>query len=237
MGVANERSGVFIAIDGIDGTGKGTQHEMMVNRGQKHGLEVAEYDFPQYGQPSADFVERYLRGEFGGEEEVSPYKASTFFALDRFDASPHIQQDLDEGRLVIANRYVGANMAHQGGKISNEKERAEYFEWLDEYEFTILGIPRPDRNFILHIPPGTASRLIAEKKQRAYLRGEAKDIHELSVSHLQRSEEVYLQLCELYPDHFTLIECMDGGDLMAPSEINDILWQELQPYINDKGRQ
>ena len=227
------RNGAFVSIDGIDGTGKGTQHKLTIERGQQEGLAVAHYDFPQYGERSAYFVERYLRGEYGGEDEVGPYRASTFFALDRFAASPDIQNDLSAGKLVIANRYVGANMAHQGGKIDDIQERAEYFKWLDSHEFSILGIPRPDRNFILHIPAETAQHLIAQKQEREYLRGEAKDIHELSVDHLQRSEEVYLQLCELYPDQFTLVECMDGDSLMTPEQINDILWQEIEPYIDN----
>ncbi len=231
-----ESSGAFVVIDGIDGTGKGTQHEILLSRASSHGCEVAEFDFPQYGETSAYFVEQYLNGEFGSEEEVGPYRASTFFALDRFAASSNIQSELEAGKLVIANRYVGSNMAHQGGKISDSEERAKYFAWLDEYEFTILGIPRPDRNIVLHIPAAVASKLIEDKEDRDYLNGKSMDIHEASQDHLKRSEEVYFQLCELFPDQYTLIECMDGEQVMTKEEINDLIWQVIEPLINNQER-
>ncbi len=119
----NNKIGKFIVIDGTDGSGKGTQTEILVNRLRNLGHDVAMADFPQYGQVSAGLVEEYLNGNYGKAEEVGPYRASIFYACDRYDASFKIRKWLEEGKIVISNRYVTANMGHQGGKISSQKRR------------------------------------------------------------------------------------------------------------------
>src|SRR5688572_8863017 len=106
------KRGKFIVIEGTDGSGKKTQFELLVKRLKKAGHKVATFDFPQYGTPSAYFVEQYLNGHYGSIKETGPYRASLFYALDRFDAAPHIQAALAEGTMVICNRYVASNMGH-----------------------------------------------------------------------------------------------------------------------------
>ena len=110
-----KQTGKFIVIDGTDGSGKATQTELLVKRLAQAGYEVVMADFPQYGQKSAGLVEHYLNGKYGTALDVGPYRASIFYAADRYDASFQIRQWLKEGKIVISNRYVTANMAHQGG--------------------------------------------------------------------------------------------------------------------------
>src|SRR5215217_2684791 len=99
-----DRRGTFLVIEGTDGSGKGTQFKKLVERLEGEGYEVAQFDFPQYGQPSAYFVEQYLNGKYGTAEEVGPYTGSVFYALDRYQAAPAIRQALSEGKIVLANR-------------------------------------------------------------------------------------------------------------------------------------
>jgi dTMP kinase len=113
------RSGLFLVIEGTDGSGKGTQFNLLKERLESSGYDVAAFDFPQYEQPSSFFVKEYLNGNYGTAEQVGPYTGSLFYALDRYQAAPQIQQALAEGKVVIANRYTGSNMAHQGTKFKN----------------------------------------------------------------------------------------------------------------------
>src|SRR3990167_9263468 len=99
--------GVFIVLEGADGSGKSTQFRLTVERLKAVGHEVEVFKFPQYDQSSSTFVKAYLNGDYGPASEVSPYTASIFYALDRYHASPRIKQAIDEGKVVLSNRYVG----------------------------------------------------------------------------------------------------------------------------------
>ena len=226
--------GRFIVIDGADGSGKATQTKLLVNRLRQTGCQVAMADFPQYGAKSAGLVEEYLNGKYGPAKKVGPYRASIFYACDRYDASFKIKQWLKQGKIVIANRYVASNMAHQGGKIKNPLERKAYFDWLRELEYEIFAIPRPDLNIILHVDAQIAQKLIDSKGHRDYINGAKIDMHEADLQHLRDAEMVYLELANNYPD-FKLIKCTANGRIMnlpeAPArEIR------LMPQIDTRGR-
>nr|AIA18603.1 Thymidylate kinase [uncultured bacterium] len=122
--------GKFIVIEGTDGSGKGTQFKLLKKRLEADGYDVEVFDFPQYDQPSSHFVKEYLNGNYGTVDEVGPYTASLFFALDRYEAGKKIQDALDAGKIVLSNRFTGSNMAHQGTKFNHVEERRGYFIWL-----------------------------------------------------------------------------------------------------------
>ncbi|MDD5031474.1 MAG: dUTP diphosphatase [Patescibacteria group bacterium] len=231
----NNKTGKFIVIDGTDGSGKATQTQMLVARLESLGLAVAMVDFPQYGEKSAGLVEKYLNGEYGPAEEVGPYRASIFYACDRYDASFKIKKWLEAGKIVIANRYVTANMGHQGGKIANPLERKNYFSWLYELEYEIFNIPKPDLNIILHVEAGLAQKLVDQKGHRDYINGTKRDLHEADINHLKRAEQVYLEIAKTFPD-FTLIECTRDGQIMTRQEIHNLVWQEVIKLINENNK-
>ena len=120
------QKGKLIVIEGPDGSGKTEQWKLLAQRlkTEKHQVELV--DFPQYSKVSAGLISNYLRGIYGKPDEVSPYAASLFYALDRYDLSFKMRQWLAEGKIILANRYVASNGGHQGGKIRNEKERREF---------------------------------------------------------------------------------------------------------------
>src|SRR3989339_472107 len=159
---------MFIMIDGIDGSGKSLQAELLINRLKKENYPVEIISFPQYGQKSAAAIEEYLNGLYGTAEEVGPHRASVLYAVDRFAAAPKIRNWLQENKIVIANRYVSSNMGHQGGKIKDNEERKKFFEWNDDLEYNIFGIPRPDLNIILHVTASIAQELVDKKAAREY---------------------------------------------------------------------
>src|SRR5687767_7311909 len=108
-----EKQGVFIVIEGSDGSGKSTQLKLIKERLEAAGHQVELFDFPQYDQPSSYFVRRYLEGAYGKADDVGPYTSSLFYALDRYEAAPHIKKALQAGKIVLSDRFTGSNMGHQ----------------------------------------------------------------------------------------------------------------------------
>ncbi len=228
-GGANNR-GLFIVIDGTDGSGKGTQFKLLKERLEKDGHDIATFDFPQYDQPSSYFVKEYLNGNYGSSEDVGPYTGSLFYALDRYEASKAIRSALDAGKIVICNRFTGSNMGHQGTKFSNPEERRGYFIWLDNLEFETLKIPRPDKNFVLRVPAETAQQLVDKKEARNYT-DKKRDIHEADLNHLRTAVEVYDDLCQLFPKDFERIDCVRDDELLDIDTVHKMIWEKVSPML------
>lgn len=230
--------GLFLVIEGSDGSGKGTQFKLLVEKLRNLGHEVEIFDFPQYDQPSSYFVKQYLNGEYGTAEDVGPYTASIFFALDRYEAAPKIRQAINDGKIVIANRFTGSNMAHQGTKFDSKEERNGYFLWLDAIEFKMLDIPRPDLSLVLKVPAEIAQALVDQKESRSYT-DKKRDIHEADLEHLKKSVEVYDDLCNLFPAEFRQLDCVRNGQLMSIEQIHELILESIRPYLPElkKGSQ
>ena len=223
--------GKLIVVEGTDGSGKTTQFNLLVERLRREGREPETLDFPRYGEPSAYFIEKYLNGGYGTIKDTGPYRAALFYALDRYDASPAVWEDLRNGSLVVSNRYVGSNMGHQGSKIESAVERAEFFKWVYELEYGILGIPKPAVNVFLHVPAETAYELVAQKADRAYLKGAKRDIHEADMDHLRRAEETYEVIVRMFPEEFLKIECAPLGNILPPEEIHEKVWSAVEKFL------
>lgn len=230
------KRGRFYVIEGTDASGKKTQFGLLAERFVKEGYEVVTFDFPQYDDDSSFFVREYLGGKYGNVDEVSPYTASVFFALDRFSASEAINKALNEGKIVLSNRYVGSNMAHMGTKFSNPEQRRGFFIWSDNLEFQMLGIPRPTASFVLRVDAETTRQLI---ELRSKEENRPKDIHENDDSHLERSVEVYDDLCTLFPKDFIRIDCVRNKTFMTREQIHKLIWSAVEttglPEPNEKG--
>ncbi|MBI2474757.1 MAG: deoxynucleoside kinase [Candidatus Taylorbacteria bacterium] len=231
----------LIVIEGIDGSGKATQVKLLVDRLRKEGVKVLDTDFPRYGEKSAHFVEKYLRGEFGSAKEVGPYAASIFFSMDRYEASEQIREGLKKGINIISNRYTSANLGHQGGKIRDKKERDRYIDWLLNFEYKILGIPEPDLTILLDIEPKAAQKLIRLKGKRKYTRGK-RDIHEIDLTHLKQAREAYLYAAKKYlpaPSRrgrgrqvvWKVIDCMDGKKILPVEHIGRDVAEVTGKYL------
>jgi len=223
--------GKLLVIDGTDGSGKGTQTKILVERLKTEGFRVETISFPQYGQKSAGPVENYLNGQYGSAEDVGPYRGSILYAIDRYDASFKMKSWLNDGAIIVCDRYVTANMGHQGSKIKDEKELTEYLEWLHHLEYHIFDIPKPDLNVILHVSPTTSQRLVDQKAQREYIGDKKRDIHEADISHLIAAEQTYLTIAKNHPEYFKVIECEENETLKSPEEISELLWSTIQPLL------
>lgn len=220
--------GKIIVIEGTDGTGKTTQVALLLKRLRKEKISHTLIDYPRYGLPSAYFVEQYLKGKYGGPNDVPPEGASLFYALDRFDAKNNIIKHLEAGKIIVANRYTSSSMGHQGAKIKSRKDRIQYFKWLERLEHEVLGIPKSHTTLVLRVPAAMAQRLIDKKGRREYIR-KKRDIHEADLNHLKAAEKSYLDMAEVFGHK--LIECTEKGKLLTPVEIHEKIWQTVRKRI------
>jgi dTMP kinase len=224
-------SGKLIVIDGTDGSGKATQTKRLIERLQSEGLTVKTTSFPRYGQKSCGLVEHYLEGHYGSAEEVGPYRGSIFYAVDRYAASFEIQQWLQEGHIVIIDRYVGSNMGHQGGKIRDRAEREAFYKWEMELEHELFGIPVPDVNLVLYVPVEISLELARMRNITEGNKHNLKtDIHEADEQHLRDAAEAYQHMTELF-DTFTLVKCTQNNKLHDRDTIHEMVWQHIKPLV------
>lgn len=220
--------GFFLAIEGGDGSGKGTQSKLLVEYLKGQGYDVFEADFPRYGEESAYYVERYLNGDYGGPNDVPADLGALPYALDRFAAKDDIAAHLAKpNSIVLSNRYMASNLAHQGAKLIDKAERHDFYERTKLTEYDILGIPRPDLNIVLLVPPAVSQANVDKKTARSYT-AKKRDIHEADADHLEKAKANYEEICQLYPDEFTAVDCMDkSGNLRSIEDIQ----AELQRTI------
>ncbi len=230
-----EKSPKFIVIEGPDGSGKATQTKLLLNFLKDRKEKVKKIDFPQYGKKAAGLVEEYLNGKYGNPKEVGPYRASIFYACDRYDASFKLEKWIDSGFIVIADRYISSNVAHQGGKIREKRERKKYLKWLFDLEYNIFKIPKPDVTVILKTSTELSYKLsskIEDKEKMAkkhlYLGKKKRDIHEKDKNHLADSLAIYLEMAKEYPKEFKVIECIEKGRLLSPEEIHEKVIRALK---------
>jgi len=201
--------GQFIAIEGGDGTGKGTHTALLVEYLKAAGYNVLETDFPRYQEDSSYYVQRYLNGAYGGPNDVPAELGSLPYALDRFAAKDDIIEHLKgDNSIVISNRYVASNLAHQGTKLSDESERTMFYERTMKTEYQILGIPIPTTNIVLTMPATHMQANVDKKVARSYTTSK-RDIHEADARHLELANNNYLELCTLYPDTYHQVNCAD----------------------------
>ena len=212
--------GIFIAIEGGDGSGKGTHTRLLTDYLKSQGKDVLETDFPRYGEPSAYYVERYLNGAYGGTNDVPADLGALPYALDRFAAKDVMIEHLKKpDAIIISNRYVASNLAHQGTKLSTADERKEFYERTMQTEYDILGIPRPTKSIVLIMPASHMQANVDKKDARKYTENK-RDIHEADADHLEKAKANYEELCKLYPSEFIPIQCTDQSGAMR--SIDDI---------------
>lgn len=225
-----KRTGIFITIEGGDGSGKATQskllHQYLTDTKR---LDVLSVSFPRHGELSSYYADQYLDGAYGEDPNKIPADlASLTYAIDRYAAGDSIRKHLQKpNSAVIADRYVASNMAHQGAKFTDVIERKKYYERMMQTEYEILGIPRPDKNIVLLVPTNIAQSNIDKKSKREYTE-RTRDIHEADTNHLDLAKANYEELCRLYPDEFISINCMgDDGQIRSIDDIQ----QEIRQLI------
>jgi len=216
--------GKLIVIEGLDGSGKGTQSALLGARLAEMGVRSRVISFPDYGDPSSALVRMYLSGEFGEEpESVSPYAAGSFYACDRYASFVrHWRDDYVNGAVIVADRYVTSNFIHQMSKLS-ESDWDDYAKWTDDYEYVRLGLPRPDIVIFLDLPVETSQKLMSTRYQGD---DRKKDIHERAVGYLKKCRRCAGYAAETFG--WARINCESEQNNLKPvEEIHHMIIKEI----------
>ena len=222
--------GKLFVIDGTDGSGKQTQFRKLQERLSDENINYRVVSFPNYESPSSSLVKMYLSGEFGeNAKEVSPYVASTFYAVDRYATyKKYFEEYYNEGGIILADRYTTANMVHQAGKIKDKEERDKFLKWLCDFEFNIFGLPEPTKTFFLNMPTDYAMKLM-ENRENKFTHESKKDIHERDKSHIVDS---YNAACLVAKDYkWYEVNCIKDGMIRTVDDIHEEIYQEIKKYI------
>jgi dTMP kinase len=224
------KQGKIFVIEGTDCSGKATQTNLLLDRLRLENIPCEKLSFPRYNTPTGNIIKRYLgkdgyQQEFGPAVDVPPKIASVLYAEDRYAAKPEILEIINSGKNLIFDRWVEANMGHQGGKIVKEN-REEFFRWVNELEYGTFNLPRPDSILFLYMPYQVGIKL---KKGRP---GEA-DGHESSIDHLRNAEDAYIQLANMFS--WKRINCTKDGTiatLRTPEDISNEVYKNVIEAIN-----
>lgn len=216
--------GKFIAIDGLDGSGKGTQSEKLVEYLKNTGKKVRVLSFPMYENESSTFVKMYLDGKLGDKpSDTNAYTASMFFASDRYISykTDWINDINDPETIVVANRYTTANAVHQLSKLP-ENEWEGFLSWLWDFEFGKLGLPEPDKVIYLELPPRLSLSLV---KSRSESTGQKMDIHEKDTEYMAKCYDAALYSCKKLG--WEQIKCYDDDIIRTRDDIFDEILTRL----------
>lgn len=225
--------GRLIVIDGTDGSGKATQVELLAKRLKAEGKKVALVDFPEYYKNFfGKFIGHCLSEQYYNFINVHPKIASVLYAADRFESSKEINNYLEKGYIVLANRYVSANQIHQGGKIKSAKKRAEFIKWLDEMEYGVFKIPKPNLVLYLSVPLDLSLKMMKERNKnskRNYV-GNKKDVHEVDIDFQKNSRASALWLSN-YLKNFIKIDCSDKKGMKTREDIHEEVYKLVKKVV------
>lgn len=218
--------GKLIVIDGLDGSGKTTQFDILREK-LAAVTAVKAISFPDYQNPSSALVKMYLNGEIAeSAADVNAYAASSFYAVDRYASYKMFwEKNYLNGELILASRYVTSNAIHQMGKLSESKWDS-YLEWLADYEYSKLGLPKADMVIFLDMPVEISQRLMSGR----YGGDESKkDIHEANVKYLQICRRSALYAAEKLD--WRVVPCSRDGKVLPVAEINGKLMQLIKEVL------
>ena len=215
--------GKLIVIEGTDGSGKSTQFRMLTERLRHEGKEFQRLVFPQYSEPSSALIRMYLGGEFGSKPtDVNAYAASAFYAVDRYASYKKGWGEwYEKGGLIVSDRYTTSNAVHQASKESGEKQAA-FLEWLYEFEYDKLGLPRPDLTIYLDVPTTFTEQMMRRREQDT---NTSADIHEKDMEYLALCRETGRAAAAFYG--WTVIDCVRNNQMRSIEDIHKEIYRHV----------
>jgi dTMP kinase len=223
--------GKLIIIEGTDSSGKATQTKRLFRRLKDENINIMKIEYPNYNSNSSALVKMYLEGSFGKDpKDVSPYVASTFYAVDRYASyKTEWEKFYSEGGIILADRYTTSNMIHQAAKIEDAQDKDEYLNWLWDLEFNMYKLPVPDCVIFLDMDPEESRRLMENRKNK-FTGDEEKDIHESNYGYLVNSYNNAVNIAEKYS--WNKIKCCVEGNLKTIEDINNEIYDIVKNIIN-----
>ena len=221
--------GKLIVLEGIDGSGKHTQLEMLARAMRERGVAHATIEFPRYDGFFGRMVAQYLNGDFGALGEVDAHFSALLFAGDRLENKRQLENYLADGKLVLADRYIASNLAHQGARVPARK-LGEFLEWLERLEYEVYGLPREELVIYLRLPAKKAQKLVSRKSARSYTRLR-RDLQEASLEHLQVAARIFDRLASR--SNWARVDCTETHEteLRQPGAIHREVMAILQGRV------
>ena len=215
--------GKLIVIEGTDCSGKETQAKLLLKRLIDDGIKIEERAFPMYDTPTGKIVGGSLLGKphigesvFGSNvSRLNPKVAALYYAADRLYNIDEIKELLNNGINVILDRYVESNMGHQAGKLKIKDDKIKMMDWLEELEYKLLELPRPDLVIFLFMP----YQYTIELRNK---RGEVADEVEKDIDYLRNAEQTYSLMAERF--NYDIVHCVKDDKIRTIEEINDDIY-------------
>ncbi len=221
--------GKLIVIEGTDGSGKSTQFKLMSEHLQRDGVDFKHIVFPRYSEESSALIRMYLGGQFGTHpSDVNAYAASSFYAVDRYasfmmDWGKHYEN----GGVVLSDRYTTSNAVHQAPKEPEEKQ-PEFLQWLYDFEYNKLGLPRPDLIIYLDVPTDFTEKLMRHREQSTNTKA---DIHEKDLEYLATCRAAASRAAAYYG--WTVIHCVKDGQMRSIEDIHEEIYRYVKQCLED----
>jgi len=219
--------GKLIVIEGTDGSGKSTQFRLMSEHLEKDGITFKHLVFPRYTEESSALIRMYLGGQFGTKpSDVNAYAASSFYAVDRY-ASYKMDWGkwYEDGGLVLSDRYTTSNAVHQASKEKGE-DRDRFLQWLYDFEYEKLGLPRPDLTIYLDVPTDYTEKLLRHREADTNTKA---DIHEKDMQYLATCRETGRAAAAYYG--WTVINCVKDGAMRTMEDIHEEIYAAVKQCL------
>ena len=221
--------GKLIVIEGTDGSGKSTQFRLLTNRLESEQVKFQKLVFPQYSEPSSALIRMYLGGEFGkSPSDVNAYAASAFYSVDRYASYRKVWGKwYEEGGLVVSDRYTTSNAVHQASKEPEDK-REDFLNWLYDFEYDKLGLPRPDLVIYLDVPTDFTEKMLRHRESETNTHA---DIHEQDMQYLATCRRMGRAAAEHYG--WTVIRCVRDGAMRSIEDIHEEIYRHVAACLED----
>ena len=221
--------GKLIVLEGTDGSGKSTQFQRLTERLSREGRQFQKLVFPQYSEPSSALIRMYLGGEFGAKpSDVNAYAASAFYSVDRYASYKKVWgQWYENGGLVVSDRYTTSNAVHQTSKEPPEKQ-SDFLKWLYDFEYSKLGLPRPDLVVYLDVPTDFTEKMMRSREAATHTHA---DIHEQDLEYLATCRRTGRAAAEYYG--WTVIGCVKNGAMRSIDDIHEEIYRHVAACLGD----
>ena len=221
--------GKLIVLEGTDGSGKSTQFQRLTDRLSQEGRQFQKLVFPQYSEPSSALIRMYLGGEFGARpSDVNAYAASAFYSVDRYASYKKVWgQWYESGGLVVSDRYTTSNAVHQTSKEPPEKQ-SDFLKWLYDFEYSKLGLPRPDLVVYLDVPTDFTEKMMRSREAATHTHA---DIHEQDLEYLATCRRTGKAAAEYYG--WTVIGCVKNGAMRSIDDIHEEIYRHVAACLED----
>ena len=222
-------SGKMIVFEGTDGSGKSTQFRLLTDRLESEQVKFQKLVFPQYSEPSSALIRMYLGGEFGkSPSDVNAYAASAFYSVDRYASYRKVWGKwYKEGGLVVSDRYTTSNAVHQASKEPEDK-REDFLNWLYDFEYDKLGLPRPDLVIYLDVPTDFTEKMLRHRESETNTHA---DIHEQDMQYLATCRRMGRAAAEHYG--WTVIRCVRDGAMRSMEDIHEEIYRHVAACLED----